>query len=445
MAEVRPFRGIRYNQEAIGDLSLVVAPPYDVIDEHGRDYYYNKHPYNIIRLILNRPKKNDKDPEQPYLRAAQFLEQWLAQRILITDISPGFYLYRQRYLIESEYKECTGLVARVRLEEFADGGILPHEHIMPKPLEDRTNLLNHTRMNLDFVETLYSDPDEKLRDPILEEMEKFPLAQFQTVDGIAHDLWSVTDVGFIRKITMFLGKKKLYIADGHHRYQTALEYRRQAVEREGELVEDDPRNFLMMMIVEMENPGLSVLPVHRVVLSGGSLSTENLLNDVDQWFSVEEVAVREGATSGQVFHLLRILEAAGQNGNAFGLFLREPDRFFLLSLKPVPGVLKSVESESSTTFRNLDVTVLHRLIVEKALKIRSDRESVERNLVFTRDAMEAIEMVESGRGIVAFFCNPTRIEQVRDIADHGEKMPQKSTYFYPKPCSGVVMSRVTGW
>jgi uncharacterized protein (DUF1015 family) len=445
MADIKPFRGIRYNQEAIGDLSLVVAPPYDVIDVHGRDTYYNKHPYNVIRLILNRPKKSDKDPEQPYLRAAQFLEQWLAQRVMIQDSTPGLYLYRQRYLMESEYKECTGLVVRVRVEEFADGGILPHEEIMPQPLQDRMKLLNRTQMNMDFVHALYSDPGEKLKDSILAEMEKFPLAQFQTADGIAHDLWSVTDVGFIKKITRFFGKKKLYIADGHHRYQTALEYRRQAAEREGELVDDDPRNFLMMMIVEMENPGLSVLPVHRVVLSGGSLSIENLLKDIDQWFSVEGVAVPKGARSGQVFHLLRVLETAGQTGNAFGLFMKEPDRLFLLSLKPGLGVPKSVEGESSTTFTNLDVTVLHRLIIEKALKIPSDRESVERNLVFTRDALEAIEMVESGRGIVAFFLNPTRIEQVHDIADHGEKMPQKSTYFYPKPCSGVVMSRVTGW
>jgi len=445
MAEVRPFRGIRYNQEAIGDLSLVVAPPYDIIDEHGRDYYYNKHPYNVIRLILNRSKKSDKDSEQPYLRAAQFLEQWLAQRILIQDISPGFYLYRQRYLMESEYRECTGLVARVRVEEFADGGILPHEDIMPRPLEDRMKLLNHTRMNLDFVHTLYSDPAEKLKDPILAEMEKFPLAQFQTADGIANDLWSVTDEGFIKTITKFFGKKKLYIADGHHRYQTALEYNRVVRERGMDHGEDDPRDFLMMMIVEMENPGLSVLPVHRVVLSGGEVSAQDLLRDIERWFNREEVEFQRGARSGQVFHILRRLEDAGRDGKAFGLFVREPDRFFLLSLKPGLDLVKIVESESSAAYKSLDVTALHRLIIEKTLGIPPDRESVEKSLVFTRDALEAVQMVDSGKGIAAFFLNPAKVEQVREIADHDEKMPQKSTYFYPKPCSGVVMSRVTEW
>jgi uncharacterized protein (DUF1015 family) len=201
----------------------------------------------------------------------------------------------------------------------------------------------------------------------------------------------------------------------------------------------------MMMIVEMENPGLSVLPVHRVVLSGRDLSVEHLLKNAEQWFTAREVEVPKGARSGQVFHVLRGIEDAGQDGKAFGLFLREPDRFILLSLKPGLGVQKIVEGESSPTYKNLDVTVLHRLIIEKALGIPSDRESVEQNLVFTKDALEAVRMVDSGIGMAAFLLNPTRVDQVRAVADHGEKMPQKSTYFYPKPCSGVVMNRITAW
>src|SRR5450830_456230 len=212
--------------------------------------------------------------------------------------------------MESEYRECTGLVARVRVEEFADGGILPHEDIMPRPLEDRMKLLNHTRMNLDFVHTLYSDPAEKLKDPILAEMEKLPLAQFQTADGIANDLWSVTDEGFIKTITKFFGKKKLYIADGHHRYQTALEYNRVVRERGMDHGEDDPRNFIMMMIVEMENPGLSVLPVHRVLLDSGGVDMESMLKGIEQWFTIAEVEVPKDPRSGQVYHLVRQLEAA---------------------------------------------------------------------------------------------------------------------------------------
>lgn len=443
MADVRPFRGIRYNQEAIGDLSLVVAPPYDVIDNEGRDAFYNRHPYNVIRLILNRPKKSDASPEQPYIRAAEFLDRWLAQRILIRDPVPGIYLYRQRYLLESEYKECTGLIARVRLVDFAEGIVLPHEDIMPKPLEDRTRLLEHTSTNLSTVYTLYSDPDEKLKDPILAETERFPLAQFQTGDGVAHDMWGVTEEKFIKRMVRFFDGKQLYIADGHHRYQTALEYTRRHRES-GEITEeDDPRNFLMMMIVEMENPGLSVLPVHRIVTTPG-IDLDDMLRGLGRWFTVAEIEVPKGARSGQVFYLIKELEAAGQAGHVFGAFLRD-GRFLLLSWKTELDVTREVEGEFSPAYKQLDVTVLQKVVIEKVLGIAPGRESVEENLMFTRDALEAIRFVDSGQASVAFFVNPTPVEQVRRIADNGEKMPQKSTYFHPKPASGVVMNRITEW
>jgi len=444
MPEIRPFRGIRYNTDAIGDLSLVVAPPYDVIDAEQRDGYYNKHPYNIIRLILNRPKKTDSDSEQPYVRASAFLDRWLAQRILIQDSVPCIYLYRQRYLMESECKECTGLIARVRAEEFSDGGILPHENILPKPLSDRIKLLDHTKTNLSVVESLYSDPTEKMKDPILAETERFPIAQFQTADGVAHDLWGVTDEGFISKITSFLGKRPLYIADGHHRYQTALEYSKR-LRASGEITDDeDPRNFLMMMIVEMENPGLSVMPVHRVVLQREELDVEAMLAGIEHWFTIAEVEVPKGPRSGQVYYLVRQLEAAGASTRVFGVYLKD-GRFLLLTWKSNLDVEKEIKGDESPAYKKLDVTVFQKLIAEKVLEIAPDRESVEASMMFTRDPLEAVKFVDSGKAAAAFLLNPTKVEQVRDIADHGEKMPQKSTYFYPKPCSGVVMNRVTEW
>lgn len=443
MADIRPFRGIRYNQEAIGDLSLVVAPIYDVIDDEMRDAYYNKHPYNVIRLILNRTKKNDPDPEQPYIRAAEFLDRWAAQRILVQDPVPGIYLYRERYLMDSEYKECTGLIARVRVVDFAEGVVLPHEEIMPKPLEDRMKLLSRTRTNLCTVHTLYSDPAETLKGPILSEMEKFPLAQFQTPDGIAHDLWGITEEKFIKKMVRFFSGRQLYIADGHHRYQTALEYSRRLRES-GEITDDDdPRNFLMIMIVEMENRGLSVLPVHRIVKTPG-VDTRSLLKGVEKWFDIDPVDVPKGPTSGQVFHLLKRIESESGSGHAFGMFLKD-GRFYVLTWKQGLEEEKEIKGENSRAYKTLDVTVLQKLVIEQVLRIASDRESIQQNLAFTREAIEALKQVESGAASLAFFLNPTRVTEVKDVADHGDKMPQKSTYFYPKPCSGVVMNRISEW
>jgi uncharacterized protein (DUF1015 family) len=443
MAEIRPFRGMRYNQEAIGDLSLAVAPIYDVIDDAARDAYYNKHPYNVIRLILNRPKKNDTNADQPYVRAGDFLDRWLAQRILIQDPVPAFYLYRQRYLLESEYKECTGLVARVRVVDFSEGVVLPHEDIMPKPLEDRMKLLEHTRTNLSTVYTLYSDPAEKLKDPILAETERFPLAQFQTADGVAHDVWAVSEEKFTKKMVKFFEGRPLYIADGHHRYQTALEYSRRLRES-GEITDDDdPRNFLMMMIVEMENPGLSVLPVHRVVIKP-EVKVEEMLRALERWFAVAQVEVPKGARSGQVFHLLKQLGAAGASGHVYGLYLQD-GRFMLISWKQGLEVEKEIAGDYSQAFKSLDVTVLHRVVIEKVLGIAPDRQSVESNLLFAKDPLEAVRLVDSGAASLAIFMNATPVEQVRQVADHGEKMPQKSTYFHPKPFSGVVMNRINEW
>jgi uncharacterized protein (DUF1015 family) len=445
LAEVRPFRGLRYNQDAIGDLSLVVAPPYDVIDDSTRDSYYNRHPYNVIRLILNRPKKSDADGEQPYVRAGEFLERWIAQRIMVRDTVPSIYLYRQRYFIDGNYKECTGLVARVRVEDFESGGIRPHEDIMPKPLADRMNLLEHTMANLDMVQALYSDSPEKLKKPICSEMDRFPLAQFQTSEGIAHDVWAVTDERFVTRIAKFFEGRSLYIADGHHRYQTALEYSRRLRES-GEITdENDPRNFLLMMIVEMENPGLSLLPVHRVVLPTDDFDVGRFLGILSRWFVISEVEIPRGARSGQVFHLLKELNGAAGSGRVFGAFTGQPERMMLMTWRPELEVVDAIEGEFSADYKNLDVSVLHKIVIEKVLGVSPERGAVERGLAFTRDPLEAARMVDSGEGAIAFFLNPTRVEQVREVADHGEKMPQKSTYFHPKPCSGVVMSRINEW
>lgn len=445
MADLRPFRGTRYNVDAIGDLSLVVAPPYDVIDEENRDYYYNKHPYNVIRLILNRPKKSDSSPDQPYVRAREFLDRWRAQRVLMTDTRPSLYLYRQRYLIEGDYKECTGIVARVRLEDFSEGGILPHEDIMPKPFEDRMKLLEYTRTNLSTVQSVYSDPQERLKEPILMETERFPVMQFQTEDGVAHDVWAVSDERFTSKIISFMRKRPLYIADGHHRYHTALEYSRR-LQSSGDITEeDDPRKFLMMLIVEMENPGLSVLPVHRVVLGNEMPETEEFLHRLEGCFDVEELEVPRGPRSGQVYHVLSEMKRRGGSASRFVMFAREPCLFKLILLKPDVDTTRLIEGDQSPSYKRLDVSVLHDLILRKAMGIPADRASVEKNLVFTRDPLQAVSMVDSGKGKVAFLCNRTPVEAVRKIADEGMTMPQKSTYFYPKPCSGVVMNTITEW
>ncbi|MDD5748418.1 MAG: DUF1015 domain-containing protein [Actinomycetota bacterium] len=441
MAEVRPFRGIRYNPEAVGDLSLVVAPPYDIIGEEERNFYYNRHPYNVIRLILNRPRKDDENSDMPHERAAQFFRRWLDTRVLIQDSIPGMYIYRQRYIIESEYKECTGIVARVRMEDFSNFSILPHEEIMPKPLEDRMKLLDRTGGSFDLIHTLYSDSKEKLKDVIFPEMERFPVAQFQTSDGIAHDIWFVTDEKFTSHVERFFSKKRLYIADGHHRYQSALEYSKKS----GTFGTEDARNYISMMLVEMENPGLSLLPVHRVISKKDLPDDDSLITSLENWFDVSQIDVPPGSRSGQVYRLLKVLRKTGKDSSAFGVYLGETEKFLLMVLNPEHEVSGMMGLDCSQAYRNLDVTILHKLAIECLLGISSDREAVEKNIVFTKDPLEAVNLVDSGLARMAFFVNPVKVEQVCEVADNGERMPQKSTYFYPKPFSGVIMSLISEW
>lgn len=442
LAEIKPFRGIRYNQSAIGDLSFVVAPPYDVISEKERNYYYNLHPYNVIRLIFNRPLKTD-NPGDSYERAANFFKRWLSQRILIRDPEPAIYIYRQRYIVGDTYRECTGLVCRVKIEDFASGNIFPHEEIMPKPFEDRLLLLEHVQANLSMIHALYSDPKEKLKDSILGGMEKFPIAQFQTRDGVAHDLWCETEERFIKQVSSFLSKRALYIADGHHRYQTALEYSRRLKE-EGKIIdEQDPRNYVMMWLVELENPGLTILPVHRVIASDGT--SEKLISEAERWFEIEKLERHGEALSGQVYDLLRRLESTGEGKPVFGLYLGPRDGFRILVWNEEHDPAELIAGGESPYYKRLDVTVLHKLLLGDVLGIPEDGLSVEKNVFFVKDAVEAANMVESGKGLFAFFLKPPKASDVKLIADQGERMPQKSTYFFPKPCSGLVMNSITEW
>ncbi|MDD5448706.1 MAG: DUF1015 domain-containing protein [Actinomycetota bacterium] len=446
MAEIKPFRGIRYNQSAIGDLSLVVAPPYDVISEKERSYYYNLHPYNVIRLILNHPLKTD-NPGDCYRRAANFFKRWLSQRILVRDSEPAIYIYRQRCIVGDTYRECTGLVCRVKIEDFSSGNIFPHEEIMPKPFEDRMLLLENVQANLSMVHALYSDPQEKLKESILKGMEKFPAAQFQTRDGVAHDLWYETEERFIKQVCSFLSKKALYIADGHHRYQTALEYSKRLKE-EGKITdEEDPRNYVMMWLVELENPGLTILPVHRVIASGGACepACEKLMSMAEKWFEIEKLEGGGEALSGQVYDLLRRLGSVGEGKPVFGLYLGPRDGFRILTWNNKHDPAELIEGDKSPYYKRLDVSVLHELLLRDVLGIPEDGPSIEKNIFFVKDAVEAANMVESGKGLFAFFLRPPKAEEVKLIAEQGEKMPQKSTYFFPKPCSGLVINSITEW
>lgn len=422
MAQVLPYRALRFT-EAAGDIATLTCPPYDIISEQQRLSFLEQNPNNIIRLELPR------DGEQPYAAAGDTLNAWLQNGVLRQDDAPAFYIYDITFDVDGE-KHITGLVGRVHLEEFEKGIVLPHEFTLSKAKTDRLNLMRATGCNFSNIYSLYreDDPASPIHD-VMKLTDRATLLHEMTDEaGLTHRLWALTDTAQTAAVTAAFTDLKLYIADGHHRYETALNYRNE-LRQNGTL--DDNADFCMMMLVEMSHPGLVVFPTHRIVRDLPDFRAERLLADSAQYFDVTELPMDD---------LQAGLDAAyAAHKKAFGYY--DGNRTVLLTLKDT-AVMDDLLPALSAVSRQLDVTVLHTLILERLLGIDKENMANQKNLTYTRDAAEAIDAVKNGEANCCFLLNPTRVSEIRDVAIAGEKMPQKSTYFYPKLITGLTMNKI---
>ncbi len=432
MADVRPLRGIRYNDEVVGDLAQVVTPPYDVISKEAQANFYARNPYNVIRLEFGAEQVGDNTLNNRYTRAAAALAEWRLQDVLRQDALPGYYLYQQLFSQNSQQYTRTSLLARVRLEPWSSKVVLPHEHTMSKPKDDRLKLLRACATNLSPIMSLYDDPQGRIRRLLGTYADK---AEVQMTDevGEGHRLQHITDPAQIDLIQDFFAERQLYIADGHHRYETALNYREEIREQRRQLHVDDAVQFVLMALVDVDDPGLLVLPTHRL-LSGlpttalRALSTEQLA----RYFTVSELG--SGATSDA---LLAQLAQAGTTEPA--LVLSTEEQNWLLRLNE-QGRIRMAESGHSEAWNDLDVAVAHTLILEALLGIQTEDVTAGTYLRYTRDAQQAVQAVHTGEAQAALLLNATRVRQIRDVSQADDRMPQKSTYFYPKLITGLVMN-----
>lgn len=422
MAQVIPYRALRFTEKA-GAIAQLTCPPYDIISEEQRKAFLQQNPHNIIRLELPR------DGEDPYAAAGETLRGWLQDGILKQDDAPAFYIYDITFDVNGE-KHITGLVGRVHLEEFEKGIVLPHEFTLSKAKADRLQLMHATGCNFSDIYSLYraDDPASPIHDVMLL-TEKAALVHEMTDEaGLTHRLWALTDEKETAAVTKAFKDLKLYIADGHHRYETALNYRREL--KESGLWKEDA-DYCMMMLVEMSHPGLVVFPTHRVVRDLPDFSAEKLLAACAEYFDVQPMPLD---------HLQAGLDAAyTAQKKAFGFY--DGKTSVLLTLKDT-AVMDSLLPDVSTVSRQLDVTVLHTLILERLLRIDKENMANQKNLIYTRVLDEALETVEKGGADCCFLLNPTRVSEIRDVAAAGEKMPQKSTYFYPKLITGLTMNKI---
>ena len=437
MANILPFKGIRYNQNIIGDISKVATPPYDVISEEEQDVFLKRDQNNIIRLILGSTK--DKTPGDFHTKAAEYFSKWRAENILVQDPLPALYQTTIEYSVNNKKMIRSGIIALAELEPFDKGIILPHERTFSKVKSERLNLLKKCHANFSSIFSIYSDPENLIQEKIKETVgDTLPDIDFVDDSGHRHKMWSVTDPLVHGYVSAAMNKKTIYIADGHHRYETALNYRDLVAKETPSFSSDHPANFIMMYLCSMEDPGLSILPAHRILTGIDSSALNGLVEKCREFFDVTSIPVTRDSINKSVDKLVSALRENAAS-NIIGVCIKDIEKIYLMKLKP--GVMdKKHKNKLSSAIRNLDVTVLSRLIFKDMLNFDQSMLDDKNLFSYTTDESEAVKKVLSEKSDIAFILNSTKVDQVRRIAKEGEVMPRKSTYFYPKVITGQVMN-----
>ncbi len=429
MADIIPFRALRYNPSKVapGD---VMTQPYDKISPAMQDRYYAASPYNLVRIILGKPQDGDNEQNNVYTRAAGWLRQWQNEGILVPDAEPSIYVYAQRFTVPGDPTgaaiERRSFIALGRVEDYDRKIVFRHEQTLSKPKADRFNLLRATQAHCGQIFMVYSDPDSAVDAALHQECP--PTVEVRDEYGVLHRMWKVSDPQIIASVQKKMADKKLIIADGHHRYETALNYRNEMRRQSaGNLQAATER--VMMTFVNMDSPGLVVLPTHRVVFGLEDFSVSEMVAELRKYFEVEDLGVLDDVSAAMPW-----LHAAGKDRTA--LLAVTAHSAFLLKPRPdaqSPG-LKGLSEQQ----RALDVVQLHKVVLEDTLGMSEEDIRAQNHLKYVRDAAEAVDEVLKGAQ-VAFLMNPVRMEQVRDVAFEGEVLPQKSTDFYPKMLSGLTI------
>ncbi len=419
MAEIKEFAALRFTEKA-GSIGELVCPPYDIISEQEKLGYINKNDNNII--CLEAPEQT----KEGYNGAKLELEKRLFDGVLAQEKTPALYIYEEEFEVEGKRYSFRGVTAYVKLHEFSEGVILPHEHTLSKAKTDRLNLLKTTGCSFSQIYSLYSDEDGKIPAVIAELSKGAPDIEFTDEEGVTHRMWIASKSEKTAELCTLFESKKLYIADGHHRYETALNYRRYLKEI-GE--ENENAEYIMMFLVDMQNDGLVVFPTHRIILGLDNFDSTELLTKSAEYFHI----------SKECRNIEDSLKEEYEKGNtAFGFY--DGTENYLMVLKD-KAILSEVLSNMGEALRGLDVTVLHSLILEGILGIDKENLANQINLRYTRSIFEAKEAVENGADC-CFILNPTRVSEIADVAAAGDTMPQKSTYFYPKLITGLVINKV---
>ena len=422
MAEIRPFRAVKYNLGSV-DIKKVVAPPYDVISEKQQEELYKISEQNIVRLILGKENSDDNENINKYTRAAEFFAKWQNEDVLVKEDKEAVYIYMQDFEFDGKKYTRTGFLCLLKQEPLFGGTIYPHERTLSKPKADRLNLTRACKTNFSPIFGLY-EGDGNVNAVIKETVSKNADIDFYDENNERHRLWILKDEAKLEKIVSALKDKKIFIADGHHRYETAMNYAKEMKEKGAE----ENFNFVLTFLCDMEDKGLAIFPTHRVV-KDSSINLDKFMKDLEQYFAIQK--------SGKGSIKSDLENEFNKKNIAFGIY--NGSDYFVLVLKNKDGLENLIKG--SKYYRELDVAVLESLIFEKILNFSKEDIAQQNYLKYIKDFGETIESVDSKNFNLAFIMNPTRIEQIKNVSLAGEVMPQKSTYFYPKLLTGLVINK----
>lgn len=431
--KILPFQALLYNPGKIDSLADVVTPPYDVISPEMQQELYARSPYNFCRVDLTRETGDAR-----YETAAQTFAEWQASGVIVKDGRPAIYVHHQGFTLPDGHKVTRkGFLAACRLQDYTEGGIKPHEKTLEAPKIDRFRLMAATHAQLSPVFVLYGDAKGEIDGQLTRLTQATPAADFVTHDGERHQLWRLSDSQACAHLASTLSNRPLFIADGHHRYETALNYRNHVLRAHPDLPPEAAVRHILMYFCSLSDPGLVILPIHRALHNLSGFSLPGFLKGLASRFEVEELQTGDEAA------MIARLEALGKDRHAFCLLPRDPGRSYVLSLARDAWRASPEAQGLPPALAGLDVTVLHRLVFEHILGISEASQARQDNIIYWKSTAKAIDETRAGGCELTFLLNPTRIADMEAVALAGHKMPQKSTYFFPKILSGLVLHDVS--
>lgn len=438
MAEIVPFRGIRYALGRGAALEAVLAPPYDQVTPAKRDELLRRSPHNVIHLTLGEERAGDGPGSNRYTRAAEAWRAWREQGILITDPTPSLYPLEQSFQApDGRQLTRRGFLAAVRLHDFSEGIIVPHEKTLVGPKADRLEILKNVRANLSPLFGLYQDERGATARALARAFEREPVHEADTDDGVHQRLWRTDSPEVIAAARALLARQRILIADGHHRYETSLVYQRMLDVAEPGLPADGGHRYTLMFLCPMSDPGLLIFPTHRLLYGLPGFDLAALLQALGRHFVIQELPESLHKAAGRAWAISKLAEHAG-GSSSFLMVTAADQRARILTLRA--GAEGEVpELPADETLRALDVTVLHTVVLQHVLGLSPEAQEKQENVTYVRDAGEAVSRVLSGEHQVGFLLNPTPMWQLEAVGDAGETMPQKSTLFYPRVPAGLVM------